>query len=94
MTDTTDTLRAVDLPRSCSALLPCPFCGGEAYLLTGMGGSQFGKCKACGAEGSRVWRRAWTGEEDFERVKDERRIAATEKWNMRPNAELSDSRPL
>lgn len=72
------------------ALAPCPFCGGEAYLLTGHGGCQFGKCKACGAEGARAWRRGWSCEEEFEVVREERKRDAAEKWNRRANAKLSD----
>jgi Lar family restriction alleviation protein len=68
-----------------TTLMPCPFCGGEAHLITGSGGSQFGKCRECGAEGARAWRREWVGAEDFTVVKQERALAAAQKWNRRAN---------
>lgn len=74
------------LPHSEPELAACPFCGCGAYLMTGHGGCQFGKCKGCGAEGARAWRRGWSCEEEFEVVKEERKRDAAEKWNRRANA--------
>ena len=43
------TDRAELRARLTEALLPCPFCGGEAEMIHGAPGSHYVKCKQCGA---------------------------------------------
>lgn len=61
----------------------CPFCGREAALAWEDGGSQFGKCGSCGAEGPKARRREWKSGEPFKFVRWECMADAIEKWNRR-----------
>ena len=67
------------------SLTVCPFCGSPARLHKALGGTQFGRCTACGAEGPRVYRSvtAYGGycDEASEQLKVARAAAA--RWNKR-----------
>ncbi len=68
-------------------LKPCPFCGGEAHLVSEeplrvVDGFKVVQCKKCEARGQKVWfnRQLRRAQPEHEKAKE---LAAVNRWNQR-----------